>query len=84
MLKLSNIGSSKVVGSVTCYVGSRPMDVRRFEAEPGDPIEVALERCFKGRRNGIIELNTSQPGVVVADTLVYRRRDGINLPGRLR
>lgn len=84
LLKLTNIDAQEAQGSVTCYARSQPIDVQQYRLKPGEQRTVSLERCFSSVQKGVIEVNSSQPGAIVADTLLFRRNEDIHLPGRLR
>jgi hypothetical protein len=84
LLKLTNIDTQEVQGSVTCYVQSQPIDVQQYGLKPGEQRTVSLERCFSSEQRGVLEVNSSKPGAIVADTLLFRRNEDIHLPGRLR
>lgn len=84
LLKLTNVDTKEIQGSVTCYQNSQPVDAQQYSLKPGEQEELVLQKCFNGGAGGIVEVNTSRPGAVVADTLLFRKREDINLPGRLR
>jgi len=83
-LKLTNVHSENVMGSVTCYRGSQAMEAVPYQLRPGEQEELSLEGCFGGARRGVVEVNASHPGSIVAETSLYRKLEGIHLPGRLR
>jgi hypothetical protein len=83
VLKLTNAGSAPVTGSITCYEHSNVSEVREYSLRPGDVSRITLDRCFSGDK-GVVEVNSSEPGAIVADTLLFRRTESIHLPGRLR
>jgi hypothetical protein len=84
ILKLTNMGTSTVEGSITCYVQSQAADVARYSLKPGELYHLPLAKCFRRAAEGVLEVNASTPGAIVADTLTYRKREDIHLPRRLR
>lgn len=83
-LKLINVHSENVTGSVTCYRGSKEIDAMPYHLRPGEQEEISLENCFGGARRGVVEVNASHPGAIIAETSLYRTLEGIHLPSRLR
>jgi hypothetical protein len=84
LLKLTNVDGQEVQGSVMCYRNSQLQDAVQYSLKPSGQTELLLEKCFNGASGGVVEVNSSRPGTVVADTLLFRKSEDINLPGRLR
>jgi hypothetical protein len=84
LLKLTNVDGQEVQGSVMCYHDSQLQDAQQYTLKPGGQTELLLEKCFNRALGGVVEVNASRPGAVVADTIRFRKSEEINLPGRLR
>jgi hypothetical protein len=84
LLKITNVDTQEVQGSITCYQDSQPLDVQPFSLRPGSQNELMLRKCLADGTRGVVEVNTSRPGSITADTLIFRRRDDVHLPGRFR
>jgi hypothetical protein len=83
-LKVSNLGFSSESATVACYAHDRLIDIRQLTLRAGQLEEVDLNACFGGNSTGLIEVNSSSPGTVVADLLRFRALEEINLTQRLR
>jgi hypothetical protein len=83
-LKLSNLGGARISANVSCYANSEIVENQAFRLANGRLRELDLSKCFGKNQRGIIEINSSAPGAVVADTLRFKKHSEINLPARLR
>ena len=83
-LKVSNLNPSDATAVLTCYQNSQPQDSTTFTLGKGQMGERIANQCGNSSSGGLLEINTSAPGAIVADTLRFRRNDSVHVPERLR
>jgi hypothetical protein len=84
LLKISNLAATTTSGTISCYAKSEIRESIRITLMPGELQELELGDCFGQASSGVVELNSTAPGALVADILELSANDNLSVKERMR